>query len=249
MRQNRNINDLSVLLIQIRDHGPVRSEEVESFLRHGGLGREQMTVLNVFDTPEFPSEVVHGYDAILVGGASEASVLEPDVYVFVEPIVALLSHCIEQEIPVFASCFGFQAAVIGLGGEVIRDDVDFEMGTIPLNLTVAAKEDPVFQGRSDGFLAVSCHQERTLFAPPNCDTLATSPACVHAFRVRNKPFWAFQFHPELDRDCFVERLGVFRAKYTDSDEAYEDVSSQFKETPESNALLRSFLSYVVNLRD
>ena len=238
---------LSVLLVQIRDHGAMRDEEVESFLRYGGLEAHQLEILNVFDTPEFEPTVADRFDVVLVGGASEASVLEPDTYPFVPHIIALLRRCIETNRPVFASCFGFQAAVLGLGGRIVREETDFEMGTIPMSLSPEAKDDPLFSGVSDGFLAVSCHKESTFETPGNCIALARSPRCLHAFRVREKPFWAFQFHPELDRDCFVQRLGVFRAKYTDSDAAYEDVASQFKETPESNALLATFIRYIASL--
>ena len=201
------IGRLSVLLVQIRDHGAVREEEVESFLRYGGLEAHQMDVLNVFDTPSFAPETVEKYDVVLVGGASEASVLEPAKYPFVPHIIALLQHCIDIEKPVFASCFGFQAAVLGLGGQIFRDEENFEMGTIPLTLSSEAATDPLFSGVHDSFLAVSCHKESTFETPANCVTLATSPICLHAFRVRAKPFWAFQFHPELDRDCLCSGWG------------------------------------------
>jgi GMP synthase (glutamine-hydrolysing) len=238
------LTELSVLLVQIRAQGPVRDEELQSFARHGGLAPRQITVLNVFDTPRFAADVVDSFDVVCVGGASEASVLDPHAYPFVPPLIGLLTHCLDRGKPVFASCFGFQAAVLGLGGRVIRDEGDFEMGTIPLQLTPEAETDPVFEGVSDGFLAVSCHRERAVSTPPGCVPLAETGRCLYAFRVVNKPFWAFQFHPELDRDCFVERLGVFRDQYTESDGAYTEKAAQFKETPESNGLLRRFLQVV-----
>ena len=80
--------------------------------------------------------------------------------------------------------------------------------------------------------------------PNGCVVLAKTDRCLHAFRVAGKPFWAFQFHPELDRACFVQRLGIFQEKYTDSAEDYEGVAAQFKETPESNQLLRRFFEHL-----
>ena len=237
------VHELSVLLVQIRDHGSVRDEEVESFIRHGDLEDSQLHVLNVFDTPSFLPSIVDPYDVVLVGGASEASVLDPETYRFVPHIISLLQYCVTTNKPVFASCFGFQAAVLGLGGTIVRDGVDFEMGTIPLTLTAAANEDPLFSTAPDGMLAVSCHQEMATEVPNGCVVLAKTDRCLHAFRVAGKPFWAFQFHPELDRACFVQRLGIFQEKYTDSAEDYEGVAAQFKETPESNQLLRRFFEH------
>lgn len=240
------IEDLRVLLFQIRDHGPVREEEFQSFLRHGGLSAHQLDRLNVFDQASFDPDVVGPYDAILVGGASEASVLEPERYGFVTHLVAALKQCIQLKKPVFASCFGFQAAALGLGGTVVREEGDFEMGTIPLSLTAAADSDPLFSELEDGFLAVSCHRESVREAPQGCIALAHSPTCLHAFRVGELPFWAFQFHPELDKRCFVERLGVFQTNYTDSNAAYESIASRFEETPASNQLLGRFLIWVAH---
>ena len=73
---------LKILLLQIRDDHKVRAEELESFARYSQLDVNQIDVLNVFDTPSFDSSVLEGYDALYVGGASEANVLEPKIYPF-----------------------------------------------------------------------------------------------------------------------------------------------------------------------
>ncbi len=230
-----------LLLLQIRDQGGVRVEEVESFARHAGVPVSAIAVHNVFDQPAFGPEVLAGCDALLVGGASEASAMAPERFPFVAAIAAVLHEAIDRQLPTFASCFGFQVAVVGLGGELIRDDEGFEMGTIPLRLTPAAASDPLFAGLPNPLVAVSCHRERTQDTPRGTTALAETDACLHAFRVDGAPFWAFQFHPELDRQRFVERLGVFRSGYTDDDGHYERTIARFQETPDSNALVRRFV--------
>ena len=135
-----NRTELKILLLQIRDQSRVRIEEYESFISYSGLAPYQIDILNAFDTPAFDSSILNGYDALFVGGASEASVLEPDKYPFVESGIQLLQFCIEHRIPVFASCFGFQLAVLALGGDIIRDKKNYEMGTIPIQLSETAKE-------------------------------------------------------------------------------------------------------------
>ncbi|NIQ93551.1 MAG: type 1 glutamine amidotransferase, partial [Desulfuromonadales bacterium] len=84
-----------------------RREEHESFSDYSGLAQSQIDIHNVFDIPQFEPDIVDGYDALLVGGASDASVLEPDVYTFVPSGEQLLRACIDRSLPVFASCFGF----------------------------------------------------------------------------------------------------------------------------------------------
>jgi len=231
--------------MQIRDQARVRQEERDSFLLYSGLEAHQLDVLNVFDIPDFGPEVLEGYDALFVGGASEASVLEPENYPFVLPGIGLLQHCVAQSIPVFASCFGFQLAVLALGGEIVRDASDYEMGSPAIRLTEQAAQDPVFKNTPDGFRAISVHKERAPQLPDACELLAYTDACPHAFKVKDKPFWAFQFHPELDRATLVERLTIFKANYTADDGHLDRVLAETQETPDSNRLVRQFVEQVL----
>lgn len=237
--------ELKTLLLQIRDEPAVRREEHESFCNYSGLAHNQIDILNVFDRPRFGREVLAGYDALFVGGASEASVMEPEQYPFVEAAQALLLTCLERALPVFASCFGFQLAVLALGGEIVRDERDFEMGTLPIRLTAHAANDPIYCDVPDGFRAVAVHRERAPVPPPDCELLAYTEACCHSFRVRGKPFWAFQFHPEVDRARLVERLTIFKDQYTEGDAHLEQVLRTATETPEANALVRKFVERVL----
>ncbi len=236
---------LRVLLLQIRDSAQVRKEELASFIAYSGLRPEQIDVLNVFDTPEFTGEVMRGYDCLFVGGASEASVLEPEHYPFVRDSVALLQYCLSLDIPVFASCFGFQLAVLALGGRIVRDTADYEMGTPAIRVTDAGRQDLLFRDVPDGFRAVSVHKERAPELPASCILLAETDACPHAFKVDEKRFWAFQFHPEVDRKTLVERLTYYKEKYTDGDGHLQEVLDNAAETPESNGLVRRFVERVL----
>jgi GMP synthase (glutamine-hydrolysing) len=241
----RQRSELRILLLQIRDEPRVRREEHASFAGQAKLAPEQIDVLNAFDTPRFPADAADDYDALFVGGASEASVLEPETYEFVPYGCALLRHARDSGQPVFASCFGFQLAVIAFGGRIIRDARDFEMGTLPIRLAEEAASDPILRDTPDGFLAVSVHRERSLEAPEGCLTLAYTEACCHIFRVPGKPFWAFQFHPEVDRATLIERLTVFKEKYTDDDHHLKQVLDGASETPESNRLVTKFVDRVL----
>jgi GMP synthase (glutamine-hydrolysing) len=241
----RSRSDLRILLLQIRDKARVRQEEHASFAQQARLDRAQIEVLNVFDAPRFPATAADGYDALFVGGASEASVLEPETYPFVPHGCDLLWRARESGQPVFASCFGFQLAVIAFGGEIVRDDSDFEMGTLPIRLRAEAREDPILRDTPDGFLAVSVHRERAAVAPEHCTPLAYTDACCHVFRVQDKPFWAFRFHPEVDRATLVERLTVYKDAYTESDDHLAQVLAATRETPESNRLVTKFVDRVL----
>jgi len=245
MQATKQAGDLRVLLLQIRNSPTVQEEELSSFAAYSGLQREQFEVLNVFTTPHFTGDVLRGFDCLFVGGASEASVLEPDKYPFVADSIALLQYCLSLDIPVFASCFGFQLAVLALGGRIVRDKRDFEMGTPAISVTAAGKQDVLFRDTPKEFCAVSVHQEHAPELPAVCELLAATAACPHAFKVMEKRFWAFQFHPEVDRATLVERLTHYKDKYTDGDDQLQQVLEQARETPEANRLAKKFIARVL----
>jgi GMP synthase (glutamine-hydrolysing) len=244
-RTTRARPDLRILLLQIREDHRVRAEEHASFRDYSGLDASQIEVINAFERAEFPPDVADDYDALFIGGASEASVLEPERYPFVGPCIKLVRRCVRSALPVFASCFGFQLAVLALGGRLVRDQRDFEVGTIPIRLTAHAGGDPLFCDVPDGFLAVSVHRERATETPAGCQVLAYTDKCIHSFRVEGRPFWAFQFHPEVNRARLVERLTIYKSQYTDDDAHLERVLSAAAETPESNRLVEKFVERVL----
>lgn len=237
--------NLKILLLQIRNDPKVCQEELESFARYSNLDKEQIDIFNVFQQTDYNYDMLAQYDALYVGGSSDVSVLEPDKYPFVIPCQALLRHCAEIKKPVFASCFGFQLAVMAFAGEILRDEKDYEMGTIPIELNELAKSDPVFKQTPNHFLAVSVHQEKALELPDCLNLLAFTDKCCHAFKHKSAPFWGFQFHPEVDLEILVQRLGVYRHKYTEGDGHYESLLDGFQAVPDSNRLLAQFVDNVL----
>jgi GMP synthase (glutamine-hydrolysing) len=237
--------NIKALLIQIREDDRVKKEELESFAKYAQLDIQQFETHNVFEKPIFDKSILSGFDLLFVGGASEASVSDPNKYPFVESIKNLMIDAVNLELPTFASCFGFQAAVLAFGGEILKDTVNFEMGTYPITLTEAGLNDPVYKDTPNGFYAVSVHQEKALTLPKSCELLAFTQECCHSFKVKDKPFWAFQFHPELDKTCLKERLGIYKEKYTEDAEQFQKVLDSIQETVESNNLVKNFVDHFV----
>ncbi len=242
MEAKKNLN---ILLLQIRDNRNVRVEEHQSFANFSKIEPHQIEILNVFDTPSFKPNLIDNYDALYVGGASEANVLEPKKYPFIKNCIELLRYAAEISKPTFASCFGFQLAVLAFGGIILNKDKDYEMGTVKISLTDKAKSDLVYQGIQDRFPAVSVHRQYASTIPEPLEILAYTGQCVHSFKYKNKPLWAFQFHPEVDRNTLVKRLTIFSRHYTDNAEHLKEVLGSAVETPESNILLGNFVERVL----
>ena len=235
-------SQLKILLLQIRDDQVTCQEERDEFVRFSGLDDTQLDTLNVFASPQFEPKQVDGYDALFIGGSSDASVTQPNKYPFVYDSKRLVLHCLDESIPVFASCFGFQVAVEALGGRVILDKENMEMGTYPLHLTAAAATDILFHDMPDGFWAVSGHKERAATLPENTTLLAFSDRCpYHAFKINNQPFYAFQFHPEVDPPDLTARITRYQNRYLENDEHLAKVLIDLQDTTIANQLIAKFV--------
>jgi len=231
-------SELNVLYLQVRSDSITCEEELKEFVRYSGLQKAQFKVLNVFATPDFAPSCVAGYDALFVGGSSDASSIEPEKYPFVRNTEKLLIYCLDNNIPVFASCYGFQAAVVALGGRVVLDKENMEMGTYKIHLTEEGKKDALLHDTPPSFWAVSGHKERAVELPKEAVLLAFSELCpYHCIKILDKPFYAFQFHPEVNRQDLVMRITRYKERYLNGDEALEKiVRDSTKSTTESNIL-------------
>jgi GMP synthase (glutamine-hydrolysing) len=238
--------NLKILLPQMRNDDSTRQEEFDEFVRYSRLEPEQFKVLDAFVTPEFEPSIVDGFDALFLGGSSDVSVIQPGLYPFIEPIKRLLIYCVEHSIPVFASCLGFQAAVEALGGKVIVDKANLEMGTYPMQLTDAARDDLLFHDIPDGFWAVSGHKERAKVMPEDAVLLAFSERCpYHAFKLPGKPFYGFQFHPEVDVYDLAVRIRRYYDRYLDDEGQLDDILNSLQETEISNELIGKFVDRIL----
>jgi GMP synthase (glutamine-hydrolysing) len=240
-----NRDELKILLLQIRQEPIVRQEELESFATYSQLDIKQIDVLNVFETPIFKPEVVQDYDAVFVGGSSDANVLQPDIFTFVDNSIALLQYCSDNSIPTFASCFGFQLAILAFNGVIQHKSSDYELGIMPISLTESAHNDPVFKGVPNDFLAISVHKQYADTLPDSMELLAYTDQCVHSFRLKDKPFWAFQFHPEVDKAAIIKRLTIYKDQYTKDYSHLEKILNETVDMPESNSLLKNFVDRVL----
>jgi len=240
-------DELKILYFQIRDDEETKAEELVEFSEYSGLSADQFRVANVFEEPDFPSSMAEDFDAVFVGGSSDASVMKPEKYLFVPKLEAVLRWCAENDKPVFASCFGFQAAVTGLGGEMMIDERNVGRENIEINVTDEGKKDELFKDVGDSITTISWHKERAKTLPEGVVVLATSDTCPYdAFKLPGKPFYAFQFHPEIGRKGLVSRLSRYIHRYvSDGDEALQHVIDNCQETPESNALVRKFVDRVI----
>lgn len=199
---------LRYLLIQIRNaDDPIRGQEIACFahaLRCAPVQLEPFDLLSGAPSERHLAEI----DMVLIGGSGHYSVASDAEWL--TQAMAGLRRIVELEVPLFGSCWGFQALARALGGRVIHDLEHAELGTHELFLTGAGSQDPIFAPLGERFPAYMGHEDRVIELPPGVDLLASSELVPQqAFRVHGKPIYCTQFHPELTVPTLLERVRAY----------------------------------------
>ena len=233
-----------VLLLQIRTHREAERQEQLCFLERCGLAPEQLVCRNLVAEPELTWADVAGADAVMIGGAGSHSVTRD--YPFSAPLTAVLLRLIDEDRPVFGSCWGHQLLAQALGGEVVTDPARGEVGTFAVELTPAAADDPLFAGFPRRFDVQLGHHDRVESLPPGVEELSYSEVCRNqALRVVGKPVYGTQFHSEMNVGHMRARLRMYRDAYLPAEQAEDELDLILRPTPEADRILGRFLDLYV----
>jgi GMP synthase (glutamine-hydrolysing) len=129
---------------------------------------------------------------VAMGGPMGA--YEDDAYDWLPREKQLIAEAVRAGMPFWGVCLGSQLLAASLGARVYAGE-RAEVGVLPVTLTDAASDDPVFAGAPREFPTLQWHGD-TFDLPDGATLLASSPAYPHqAFRVGRA--YALQFHIEV----------------------------------------------------
>ncbi len=231
------------LLVEARLDPKMQEHELKCLVRAGGLERSDFDILDVTRQP-FDLALLDRYEAVFIGGTGDFSVAQ-DRPEWFEPLVEWTQGLLDHGIPTLGLCYGFHLMAHAVGGEVkTRPDLE-ETGTYEVTLTEEGKQDPILDVLSEKFLAQQGHHDVVLSMPSEYIRLAESERCHwQAFRHPEKPFYGLQFHPELGRSDFMDRMTAYASSYASTPEVFEKIDSQVKET-NNDAVISAFLERIV----
>lgn len=232
------------LLLQTRnaDDG-MRAQEVRCFARALGCDLSAIDVFDLLSAAPTVERLMRA-DVILLGGSGHYSAAGEGAWLDRALDAMREIHSLAR--PTFASCWGFQAMARAMGGRCVNDLPNAEVGTIELRLTEAGRADPLFGQLPEMFLAQAGHEDHVTELPSDAVLLASSGRVAEqAFRFEGRPIYCTQFHPELDRSAFIERVQAY-PEYVERSARmkYDEFVANLRETPEANALLRRFVETV-----
>ncbi len=158
-----------------------------------------------------------------------------------ERVAEWLAELVEQDrVPVLGICYGHQLLAHALGGEAGDHPVAMEIGTVDVQATQAARQDPLFQSLPAQFPAHVVHRQSALKLPPGAVRLAGNSFEPHqAFRVGAQT-WGVQFHPEFDENAMRGYIDRLAPDLQDPAAVREAV----RPTPEASSLLQRFARIV-----
>jgi len=232
---------MKIMVLQARSNDdPMLEHERDCFAAATELQRSAFDWRNVVDgVPSLPE--VRASDALLIGGSGHFSVADPSAGFFA-PLTGLLRGVVEIDHPTFGSCFGYQLLVEALGGRVVHDAANGEVGAFELELTDEGRGDPLFSALPDRFIAQMGHLDRAVEVPEEAHNLVRSERCPYqALRVDGARIWATQFHPELDQAANLHRYRAYIDRY---DPAGDEGEFRSLPSPDTSRLLPLFLELI-----
>ena len=223
----------------------MKEHERRCFVTNTALRPECFVTHDLLESPPTFAQL-RRYDALMIGGSGDFYVSKRNLPEF-DRLLDLFLEVIEAGHPTFASCFGYQCMIVALGGEVLHDPRHTEVGTYELTLTEIGQEDELFGQLPKRFQSQMGHKDRAARQPDEVPNLASSELCPYqALRIRGKPVWATQFHPELcrvtNRERFQHYLDGYAAHMSEAERA--QALSRFRESPEASSLLSRFIRLV-----
>lgn len=245
---NFTMKPLKVLLIQLRNDLYTKQDEYLRFLRAGRLRPAQLDVWDVFHESVFDETRLADYDVVVMGGSSD----DPDdevyftqeKYPFTDSVLSVVRTIKESKQPFLASCMGFHMVNQALGGEIVIDVAGRESGAYEFTLTEEGQQDPLFSELPGTFPVVSYHKKRAVKIPDGMINLGSTELCPYqAIRYPDRPFYAFQFHPELDKATVIEWSRRYAEKYYLTDEFIADMEANFPDTSVASSLIGRFLKH------
>lgn len=236
--------DIKILLLQFRLAKEMREQELRGYIKFSKLKSEQIVPCYILEN-DFNAENLENFDAVIVGGTGDFGVYEvrdkyPHVY---EQLKQIAYKARELKMPVLNVCMQFWAVLFG--GEIKTDESRQEVGAFTIKLTKEAKNDSLFCDMPQEFKAQVGHKDYVSKLPENAVLLAYSDLCpAHAYKIGNKEY-AMQFHPELDKQGYLERVNFYRSYAPSDPEEFDKLIKSAEESPESVKLMERFVDRVI----
>jgi len=201
------------LFLGTRAEDDVAQQEYDAVLAGCGLRSDELVRVRLEAGPLGEVDLDEWSGIILGGGPYNMSDPEdaksPAQRRAEADLSALAARVVAADVPFLGACYGIGVLGIRPGGVVDRTFGE-PIGALPVRLTDAGRDDPLFGALPAEFTAYLGHKEAVARLPDGAVLLASTDTCpVHAFRI-GRNVYATQFHPELDIHGLCTRIEVYK---------------------------------------
>lgn len=218
----------------------MREQEVECFAWAIGCENDRIQVCDLIRGVPSRAQWI-ACNVVLIGGSGDYSTTMS--LPWQDRAFDLLRDLHQASKPTFGSCWGFQALVRAMGGTVVHDPLHAELGVCRCYLTESGRRDPIFAPCGEHFRVYMGHEDRADVLPEDAICLtSTDQVAYQAIRFRDKPIYAAQFHVELHRRTFLQRIETY-PKYVQqiTGQTFSDFAATCPSIPDLRAVLQRFV--------
>ncbi|MBN2431605.1 MAG: glutamine amidotransferase [Acidobacteria bacterium] len=214
--------------------------DFEDWIRDGlGLPPHQVIVADIRWGAVLPSPVA--IDAAVITGSHHMVTERLD---WSERTAGWLQNVQKTALPLLGICYGHQLLALAWGGRVADNPGGREYGTVEVQLTPAAGQDPLFMGIPASIRVQASHAQSVLELPPGALRLAGSRRDANqAFRLGPRA-WGLQFHPEFDADITRTYIRHHRDELSAEGMDPQRLEEAVTPTPPAAGLLHRFAALV-----
>ncbi len=156
-----------------------------------------------------------------------------------------LADVLAARTPVLGICYGHQLLAAVAGATVGPNPRGREFGTARIELTGAARSDPLFGALPACLPAQVCHAQSALTVPPGATVLAgNAHDPLHAFTLGQRA-WGVQFHPEFSHETAAAYVHHYRCELAAEGLDVAAILQSISPSPEAHGLLARFAALVV----
>ena len=202
------------LILQLRPLDAACDNELQAILKYGGLKSNEYWQIRM-EQEGVPELNLTDYSGIIIGGGP-SNVSDPEEKKspaqkkYESDLIKLYEQVFDLDFPFLGTCYGVGSIADYLGSEVSREKYSESPGAIDIFLTEEAQNDPITKGLPETFRAFTGHKEACQILPEGAVLLASSETCPYQMLRFKNNIYAVQFHPELDFEGLVVRIGIYK---------------------------------------
>jgi GMP synthase-like glutamine amidotransferase len=157
------------------------------------------------------------YGAVLISGGS-MNVGQEDEFPWLREEYRVIRELLQERVPTFGICLGSQL-LAHAAGAAVGPAAESEIGWYDVELTPAAREDPVFATTPDRFLALQWHSYCSAL-PTGAVALARNQVCLQAYRIEDFA-WGIQFHAEVTKESLLFWISLYERDANGADDSFD----------------------------